>query len=138
MVPAVAGTHQVCVTAPNSGPTGTTRALGCRSVTVLAGVPFGTVDSVTRAAGTAHVTGWTIDPDVIGPVQVHVYVNGVWAAAVNADVARGDVGAVFPGYGSAHGIDLSVSIPAGATDVCVYAIDQVSARANPLLGCRRV
>ena len=101
-------------------------------------MPFGNVDAVTRGAGTARIEGWSIDPDTIGPVQVHVYVNGTWAGSANADALRSDVGFAYPGYGIAHGIDLTVAVPVGAADVCVYAIDVVSARANPLLGCRRV
>jgi hypothetical protein len=138
LVPAGAGAHQLCITALNEGATGTSRSFGCRTVTVLAGAPLGNVDSVTRGAGTARITGWAIDPDVTGPVQVHVYVNGGWAGATTADALRSDVGAVYPGYGDRHGIDVTVGVPAGPADVCVYAIDVVSGRPNPLISCRRV
>ena len=138
LVPAAPGTRQVCASVPNEGSTGTTLSLGCRTITVLGGVPFGNVDAVTRGAGTARIEGWSIDPDITGPVQVHVYVNGAWAGAASADALRSDVGFAYPGYGIGHGIDLTVAVPAGTADVCVYAIDVVSARANPLLGCRRV
>jgi len=131
-------THQVCATVPNEGATGSARSLGCRSVTVLAGSPFGNVDAVTRVAGTARVTGWAIDPDVTGPVQIHVYVNGAWTALGNADGPRSDVGAIYPGYGPNHGIDITVAVPGTPTDVCVYAINVGSGQANPLLGCGRV
>jgi len=138
LVPATAGTHQVCATVANEGATGTSLSLGCRTIAVLAGAPFGNVDAVTRGTGTAQVQGWAIDPDITGPVQVHVYVNGAWAGSATADALRSDVGAVYPGYGSSHGIDLTVAVPAGAADVCVYAINVGAGGSNPLLGCRRV
>ena len=67
-----------------------------------------------------------------------MYVNGGWAGATTADALRADVGAVYPVYGNGHGIDVTVGVPAGPADVCVYAIDAVPGRPNPLLGCRRV
>ncbi len=55
-LPAPAGPVQVCAYGINSGP-GSNVLLGCRTVTVLAGAPFGTLDAVTRTAGGIRVAG---------------------------------------------------------------------------------
>jgi hypothetical protein len=137
-IAAGAGTHEVCATIPNQGATGVARDLGCRSVTVPGGVPIGNLENVNRSGTSARATGWTIDPDVAGPIDVHVYVNGTFAAVGRADAPRPDVGAVFPAYGSDHGIDMTVALPAGPAEVCVFAINVGVGTANPLLGCRVV
>ncbi|HEY6533660.1 MAG TPA: hypothetical protein VIY72_15230 [Acidimicrobiales bacterium] len=132
------GVHQVCATVPNQGANGTGRNLGCRSVTVPGGVPFGNFEGLTRSGSTARLTGWTIDPDVADPVEVHVYVNGAWGGSARADRTRADVGAAFPGYGALHGFDLTLGVPAGRAEVCVYAINVGAGGSNPRLGCRVV
>jgi hypothetical protein len=133
-VRATPGTHQVCATAVNQG-IGTSRSLGCRTVTVGTGNPIGNYEAAQRTATGVRVSGWAIDPDSIGPVALHVYVNGGYAATMPADTERADVGRVYPGYGAAHGFDATVSAPAGAT-VCVFAINAGPGTTNPLLGCR--
>ena len=83
------------------------------------------------------LTGWAIDPDTAGPVTVHVYVNGAWGGAYVASALRPDVGAYYPGFGSAHGLSVSVPVPTGGTStVCAYTINQGPGTTNPLLGCR--
>jgi hypothetical protein len=109
--------------------------LGCRSLQ-LRQSPFGSIDSAARTAGQVRVQGWAIDPSVSSSIRVHVYVNGVWTAASTADGSRADIATAFPGYGAAHGLDVSVSAPSGA-QVCLYGIN-VGAGGNALLGCRTV
>jgi hypothetical protein len=137
-LPLSAGVHQVCAAVPNQGSTGVARALGCRSVTVPGGVPFGNFEALTRSGTTARLSGWSIDPDVADPVELHVYVNGGFGAVARADRSRPDVGAAFPGYGVGHGFDFTVAIPAGRAEVCVYAINVGAGSTNPRLGCRVV
>jgi len=133
-VRAAPGTHQVCATAVNQG-VGTSRSLGCRSVTVGTGNPFGNYEAAQRTGAGVRISGWALDPDSIGAIPLHVYVNGGYAASVTADTQRPDVGWVYPGYGPAHGFDATVPAPAGAS-VCVFAINAGPGTANPLLGCR--
>ena len=88
-----------------------------------------------RSAGKVRVAGWAIDPDTAAPIPVHVYVGPVGHALV-ADKARTDVGALYPGYGSAHGLVGEVPDPGGPISVCAYAINSAGGGANQLLGCR--
>jgi hypothetical protein len=132
------GPHRVCAYAINTG-TGTANALlGCRTATVPGGSPFGTLDEVAAAGpGTLTAYGWAIDPDTAGPVAVHVYIDGVFYADPTADGLRPDVGGAFPGYGAAHGYQITVpGLPGGPHTVCTYAINTATGTANAHLGCR--
>jgi hypothetical protein len=102
------------------------------------GKPGGTLDVVQGEQGGVRIAGWSIDPDTTGPVQVHVFVNGVWTAAVTANASRPDVAAAHPGYGSLHGFDATIPLKAGAHTICVYAINVGPTLPNPQLGCRTV
>ena len=102
------------------------------------GAPYGSVDLAEGQAGGVHLAGWSIDPDTSGPVQVHVYVDGTWTAAVTADGDRPDVGTTHPGYGDAHGFDATLPLRAGKHTVCVYGINVGPVAANHSLGCRAV
>jgi hypothetical protein len=129
---APAGVQPVCFHARSAS--GLHTDLGCRTVTVAD--PFGSVDGVVPGPdGHVRVAGWAVDPDVSGPVEVHVYVDGRGWAIAPANVERSDVAAAFPGYGSAHGFDVSLAgIAGGDHVVCVYAIN-VGAGGNTALGC---
>ena len=140
---APAGSQRVCVTAVNDGAGGDVE-LGCRTVTVAssaptagARTPIGNLEVVAGAAGGVSVSGWTLDPDTAAPIPVHVYVGSTWTQ-VMADGSRPDVAAVHPAYGDRHGFSAVVPAAAGAQNVCVYALNDVKAGPNPLLGCRTV
>jgi hypothetical protein len=140
-VKAAAGTHTVCVYGINTGAGGNV-VLGCRQVTVtavipeLGRVPIGNLDSVQVVSGGVRVTGWAIDPDTAAPITVHVYVDAV-GTAYTANKQRTDVGAVYPAYGSSHGIDQTITAAPGKRTVCVYAIN-TGPGGNASLGCRTV
>ena len=134
-VPAGGGVHTVCVYGLNVG-AGSSSTLGCRSVTVPSGSPFGSVDSVVAGVGSVSVSGWAIDPDTTAAIAVQVYVDGNWVVRT-ADGSRPDVGGVFPGYGSAHGFSVSVPAGGGVHTVCVYGLN-VGAGSSSTLGCRSV
>jgi hypothetical protein len=135
--PDTTGTHNVCAFALNVG-AGTNSLLGCRSVTVRAGDPWGSVDNVQmNGPGTIGISGWAIDPDTSNPLVVHVYVNGAFAAGTGATDSRPDVGGAFPGYGNNHGYHLTVNAAGADNQVCVFAINSGPGN-NTLLGCRNV
>jgi hypothetical protein len=113
------GVQRVLVYAVNQGPGGNT-LIADRTVEI--GSPFGSLDSVVPAGGGLRVQGWAIDPDVDGPIPVHVYVGGV-GTAITADRVRPDIGAAFPAFGSTHGFDAVVPGPAGRQQLVVYAIN---------------
>jgi hypothetical protein len=133
-----AGGHQVCAFAINVGSGDSNPQIGCRSVAVQGGDPIGNFEQVVPGVGTAQVQGWALDADTVGPVDVHVYVDGQWVAAGKADRPRPDVGDAFPSMGAAHGFVLDVPVRPGRHQVCVYAINVGSGSANPELGCRTV
>jgi hypothetical protein len=131
------GVRNVCVEAVNAfGRT----SLGCRTVVVRAGNPFGVLERVTSTVpNETRVQGWVIDPDVSGPVDVHVYVNGRWGGGYRANKLRADIGRVFPGYGNYHGFELTLyGLDHRAQNICVYAINTGSGTNNPLMGCRKL
>lgn len=135
-LPATAGRHTVCAYGIQTAGPGSNAQLGCRIVTVPGGSAFGSLDLATTAAGSIRVAGWVLDPDTSASTQVHVYVNGVGYASV-ASGARSDVGAAFPGAGSAHGFDVTYPrVGSGPNTVCVYAIDISGPGANQQIGCR--
>ncbi|MCU1586432.1 MAG: hypothetical protein JWM49_2988 [Microbacteriaceae bacterium] len=130
------GTSQVCVYAINQGP-GTNPSLGCKTVVMPSGSPFGHLEAVTPSNGQASLVGWAIDPDAPSSIAVHVYVNGAWGGAFVADGSRPDVAAVYPSSGAAHGFQMSVPIPPGSDQVCAYGIN-IGVGYNQLIGCQTV
>jgi hypothetical protein len=112
------------------------KLIASRSIDVLSGSPFGSVDLVRAGPGTIRVAGWVLDPDSNGPIDVHVYIDSA-VNGVRANVSRGDIGALYPGYGPVHGFDAVLPAAAGWHQVCIYGID-VGPGDNRLLGCRNV
>ena len=101
--------------------------------------PTGSLDSVTTSSTGERIRGWALDRDTTDPVRVHVYVDGRATLSAAADAPRPDVGAAFPGYGDDHGFDLRLTLPDGAREVCVWAINAAgSGGSNVKLGCRSV
>jgi hypothetical protein len=137
-VPATGGIHLVCVHGINIGPGGLNPPVGCAVVGVVPLEPVGSVDLGADALGAVRVAGWAFDPESPEPVAVHVYVDGVFRTAVRADRPRADVGAAHPGYGPAHGYDVTVPAASGPRGVCVYGINVGRGRGNSLIGCRIV
>ncbi|MCT9818774.1 hypothetical protein N3K63_00595 [Microbacterium sp. W1N] len=133
-IPAPAGRAQVCAYGINVG-WGSNSTIGCQDVEVRAGNPYGGVD-VTASGESVRLRGWVIDPDTTEPVAVHYYIDGV-GSVTRADIERADVGRVYPGYGSRHGVDATVKLAAGTHTICAYGIN-VGAGVNALLGCTDV
>ena len=134
-VPAAGGAHTVCVYGINEG-LGGNALIGCRTAQVPGGAPIGSLDVVSGGVGRVAVAGWTIDPDVAAPIDVHVYVDGV-GTPMRADTVRADLASALGPYGGAHGFVAEVAAAPGSHEVCVYAID-TKPGINALLGCRRV
>lgn len=125
---------RVCVDARNPD-TGTWTTVGCEGSPSRGPRPFGNLEGVSRAPGGVALSGWALDPDVSGPIRVHVYLNGVWAMEVRAGGVRPDVAAAFPGYGDAHGFSSSFGpVGPGPLSVCAYAINE-GPGSNASLGC---
>jgi SpoIID/LytB domain protein len=155
-VAAANGTHQVCAYAIDDA--GTNPQIGCRSVNVTQGTvggggggggatgsdAIGSLDAVRRPNPkdpyTIQVSGWALDKDTTGPVQVHVYLDspypdGQYLTAGTANTSRPDVGAAYPGMGDQHGFSFTLTQPAGRHRICVHAINAGSAGASTVIGC---
>jgi hypothetical protein len=134
------GRHDVCVYAINVGP-GSSRRLGCRSVTVTAPrpAPQGVLDSVTAFGDQVLVRGWAVDEDqMTTSLAVHVYVDGRGKRAATADQPDARVPQRYPLAGTRHGFAEVMTLPAGPHQVCVYAINVGAAAGHTTLGCRTV
>jgi len=134
-VPVSGGRRQICVYGINVGDGSTNTTIGCRTVEV--GAPFGSVDSVVAVPAGVRVTGWVIDPDTVGPVKIHIYVDGAFRGEFTADRPRPDVGAAHPAYGPNHGFVENVLTAPGVRRIDVYAIN-VGGGSNPLVASRSV
>ena len=128
------GVHDVCVFAINVGSPTANPSLGCRTVDTR-GLPLGNVESAVISEGKAVVTGWVLDPDTSDPIDVHVYVNDAWGGQTTANRSRPDVGAAYPGSGSAHGFQVTVPLQPGVNQVCVFGINLPGPGVNPKIGC---
>ncbi len=149
VVPVGPGRHEVKVFAIDAKGSGSDRELGSRTVTIGGGsqpdpkpkpggrVPFGYLEKVTTPGAKVRVRGWSIDPDTSRPVTIRVYLDGKWLAGFKADAVRRDVAGAHPGFGTKHGFDEQIALPAGRHKLCVYAINN-SGSPNTLLGCRTV
>lgn len=135
---ASAGNHKVCIYGINVGP-GSNQLLGpCVSVAVPGSTPIGHVDEMTvLSPTTVRVSGWALDGDVTGSIQVAVYIDNV-GRYLNANGARSDIGRIYPAYGSAHGYSYTFTVSPGSHQICVFAINQGAAGANPRLSCATV
>lgn len=128
------GTRTVCATAVNYG-IGTHTSLGCRTVSVPSASPIGHLDGLTVSGGKVAFRGWAIDPDVPGAVTMWIDVDGRGLLTMFADQDRPDIGVVFPQAGPNHGFSGMATLPAGARNVCVWAINNARG-SNVNLGCR--
>jgi hypothetical protein len=127
-----AGTHEVCVIAIGVGSGANTTH--CSTLTSPTGSPIVHLDQLQGTSiGTITVRGWAIDPDVVSPVRVHVYVDGALSTKVSADIDKASIGTAFPGYGSTHAFSLALTgIGPGGHNVCVYAINEGGGATSPL------
>ncbi len=109
------------------------------AATAPVGNPIGHLDSM-RPAGSGlavSVAGWAIDGDTTAPISVDLYLDGQWNQRTTADVARPDVGQVFPASGPDHGFAADLVVPyVGNHVVCAYAINVMAGTTNPFIGCQ--
>lgn len=99
--------------------------------------PFGSFDSLRQVASGIAVSGWAIDPDTTAPIHVDVYADGKGLARLVAGNPRPDLAGPYPGRGTNHGFAAQFSLPAGAHNVCAFAIN-VGPGNNVLLACRSI
>jgi GH25 family lysozyme M1 (1,4-beta-N-acetylmuramidase) len=130
------GKHTICATAMNVASGSTNTSLGCKTVTVTNAAPIGSLDTVTGGKGSIAVQGWSIDPNTVAAIAVHVYVDKA-GHVLAANQARPDVGRVYPDYGANHGYSATFAANPGTYTVCAYGIDSTGG-ANTKLACKAV
>lgn len=100
--------------------------------------PYGRLEAVTADAPEhLQASGWTVDPDTHDPIDVHLYVDGAYAAQVGAGAARPDVGA-STGLGDGHGYSFAIGATPGEHKVCAFGINTGLGDTNVELGCATV
>ncbi len=135
VVPVPNGVHEICLAVRNDD-RGPASVYGCR-VVGRSTTPFGSLDNVVRVPGALYLNGWTLDSDTADPTDVHGYVDQTGVATV-ASLTRGDVGAVYPKFGSARGFALAVPVGPGRHEVCAYGINAAGTGGVSVLACRTV
>jgi len=100
--------------------------------------PMGFFDSAMRVPAGIRVIGWAADADSGDPLDIHAYVDGVFAGSALANRARPDVQAVFPNFGPNRGFDFTVPAIAGTRQVSLYAIGKRGGAPSSLLGTQTV
>jgi hypothetical protein len=96
---------------------------GATVVTVGSRSPFGHLDGASRVPGAIRVQGWAVDPDVLSPIVIHIYVDVTGYDIGPASTQRADVDAVYPLYDADVGFDAYVAVGPGPNNVCAYAIN---------------
>ena len=128
------GAHQVCVYAISLG-RGHNVQLGCRTVVVPTGSPVGALEAVRPGLLSVRAVGFALDPDVQGPTDVHLYLDGVGRANIPTDVARPDLYGRYPGWTDPGFSHVLGDVGPGVHELCAFAINR-GAGQNVLLGCR--
>jgi hypothetical protein len=128
------GVQSMCAYGISMGP-GANSLLACHPMDVRVS-PWGALDLVQRVPGGVRVAGWAVDPSSAESLDVHVYVGGA-GTGIRADTVRTDLLGPFPEWGSAHGYDRVLPVPAEPVEVCTYGIN-VGLGHPVLLGCRVV
>ncbi len=127
------GRYTICATASNVG-LGSHTPLGCETVSVRGGSPFGNFERMAVTSEGIELTGWAVDPDTADRIYLWVTVDGAGRHYL-AGTERPDVGRAFPEYGSAHGYSLTIAATPGPHRVCITAVN-VGAGTHTSLGCR--
>ncbi len=121
-IPAAAGSQKVCAYAISIDGK-TNQELGCQTVSVPDGSPFGSLDSARAVPGGVAVTGWAIDPESSGRIGAHITVDGTIVKKMWAEAPRADVGRAYPSAGPDHGYTATVTAPGGSHRICVLGIN---------------
>ncbi|HEX9682607.1 MAG TPA: zinc-dependent metalloprotease family protein [Acidimicrobiales bacterium] len=107
-------------------------------------LPKGEITLLSRHPDGARVKGWAIDPDTSTPIRVHVYVDGVGKASVEASltsppISDGTLQANWTDDGTHHGFSaVAAGLAAGTRNVCAYGINVLNGGLNPQLGCQTI
>jgi hypothetical protein len=99
--------------------------------------PFGYVGTLSFTNGAVALSGWAIDPDSTGPVQIQVWTDGVHAGNFSANRYRADVANTYPQYGGNHGYYNVFKLANGPHKICIVGTN-IGAGADTPYACRTV
>ena len=117
------GRRQICVWVDNVGRGSRGRLLGCHWVQVPAVEPAGHLESVTAVApGIVRAVGWVVDPELSGPSEVTLTLNGQFALRRRAELVRPELGRFF-GRDPRLGFVLDLPVPSGRHRICATALN---------------
>ncbi len=104
---------------------------------VFTGNPVGaTFGAVPWGSEVALAVGWAADPDApMSPISVHIYVDGVFTTAIDANRHSEDIGRAVPWFGPDHQWAVMVWAKNPTTTICAYAINAGPGDTNTALGC---
>ncbi|QJU54424.1 hypothetical protein SCB71_14890 [Herbiconiux sp. KACC 21604] len=137
-VPVTPGTNQVCAYAVNTPASNDNPLIGCHTINMPPGQPVGSLDTASGVPRGIQVSGWALDPDTKGPIDVVFYVDNVWTSATRASGARSDIARLYPSWGPNHAFTATVPAIPGSHRICGYAVNTPSSNDNPLIGCHTV
>ena len=133
-----AGVHTYCMYAADTDGSGN-YPLGCKTVQGSQ-APYGGLDAATAAGSTVTLSGWSLDPDIVGS-SIYVATYNSSRGLVGWTIAgqpRPDVNAALGGIPGNYGYTVQLTQqPAGEQAYCVYAADHEGG-GNFLLGCKSV
>ncbi len=84
--------------------------------------PYGSVDTLRRAAGGLRIGGWAVDPSSSArSLTIYTTTDGRRSGSFVANQPRPDVAKAHRGAGSAHGFAGKLLVPEGRHTVCIVA-----------------
>jgi peptidoglycan hydrolase-like protein with peptidoglycan-binding domain len=116
--------------------TGTFGPLEWKALFPVPTSPFGALELANPALGPTMLTGWAIDADKDGPVNVHFYADKKLVDHVWTNVDRPDLTAKYSAYPATHGFRFPLTLGEGTHEVCAYGINATGTPgSNTQLGC---
>jgi len=137
IVPVVDGDHKICAEVLNVDLGDKNVTFGCRMLRTTHS-PVGGV-TVARAgpiSTTVNTSGWSLDPDVSGAINVQWRVDDtqVPVATVTADRNAPGVASIYPNYGALHGLDGQFRANSYEHRICATGVN-VQTGVNKVIGC---
>jgi len=84
------------------------------------------MDSTQLVGPTFTAAGWAIDADTAASIRVQLTVDGAVVTTATANGTRVGLGAIYPGFGDAHGYTVSTTLGAGTHTLCAVALDDAT------------
>lgn len=131
------GQHEVCVTHLNYFGTEGADQTSCSIVNNANHVPVASLEIFgTNGPGKLRLAGWAVDPDSSAALRIHIYDGANRIGEVIANGNRPELATMFPGLGTNHGFDSTLTVGSGTKLICIYAVDQAGGPTSNTMGCK--